>query len=982
MHNDTIKSLSEKSERLVVAWNNTIKPIVSEYVREQATTLQRIRENIETLINKPGKPAEKDLCAFHARNLELLKSLNPNLKSKTEIKDFLNTLKAGLMMDADNLDSIITDSYTNGLGYTEKASLGSKILRKAGDFLFYIENAPLQINNGIAKFRKKQPKPLKERSHNIYYRDIVKGFLINEYILFSLKSVSEVQKKLTHLAHNLFQLEGQIINDNYNTENVKVNPLVIDDINEDIENINDFFKGYKSEFISHLKKSGTTEFPGFYIRFRKKRNVRNIFSQAEETCKQWDSTLYALYEGWRFREELYTFISTIKNQRSEVLNLYTEKLKKTIHPVIAQKRTYLEQLIKQVPEPDLTNNAMLKHFFTSELYKLHKEGNTQSAVGNFSKTGLEIEKLLQKTEVDVNKALEKMSARSGVVRSPDYMNGIDKSDIYFFSPSEFINYKCIPPFFKSIKLSSDNFKEQFQKIIAEFSDFDQIIDFSLDTAISMVNTQSNQEETILMFKEGMKRSLNILDRTTLIGDDILHMRDNDLEGFYVEFIENIKSLDNNDRILSIYSSLIKLKAIEESKNKRGKIFGGLSQVAKSVGSFIKRQYTMLIDSYYSIRKKLKLDKAPVFVSSEISNYLADINTRIYKLPVIYRYLFENAPVKEINLFLSRRKELEKIETALKDWKSGNYAATLVIGENGCGKTSLLQHYIKTIKGSDKIYYYTIHRFYHSEKDFYTLMQDLFDNENLKTEKDVLQHLELLKGNQIIILDGLERAFIRKPGGFECLQKLLSFIVSTNNMALWVCSVSLHACNYLNKTVSIKENFDYMVELNTLDADEVRNIILKRHRLSGYVVHYDDEQNMTPDNKKAKDRQIQLEKEFFMQLNRFSGSNISLSLYFWLESISKFTDKDLFIKKFSTPDFTFLETLSSEKIYTLLLIVLHGKISVDIHASVCNQSTEKSLKVLTILKEDSILILKGNNYMLNGILYRHVIQLLKSKNLIH
>ena len=89
MHNDTIKSLSEKSERLVVAWNNTIKPIVSEYVREQATTLQRIRENIETLINKPGKPAEKDLCAFHARNLELLKSLNPNLKSKTEIKDFL-----------------------------------------------------------------------------------------------------------------------------------------------------------------------------------------------------------------------------------------------------------------------------------------------------------------------------------------------------------------------------------------------------------------------------------------------------------------------------------------------------------------------------------------------------------------------------------------------------------------------------------------------------------------------------------------------------------------------------------------------------------------------------------------------------------------------------------------------------------------------------------------------------------------------------
>ena len=108
----------------------------------------------------------------------------------------------------------------------------------------------------------------------------------------------------------------------------------------------------------------------------------------------------------------------------------------------------------------------------------------------------------------------------------------------------------------------------------------------------------------------------------------------------------------------------------------------------------------------------------------------------------------------------------------------------------------------------------------------------------------------------------------------------------------------------------------------------------------------------------------------------------LELFFWLESISEFTDKELFIKRFVSPDFAFLETLTADKIYTLLLIVLHGKITVEIHASFCNQSTQKSLRILTILKEDSLLILKGDDYMLNGILYRHVIQLLKSKNLIH
>jgi len=209
---------------------------------------------------------------------------------------------------------------------------------------------------------------------------------------------------------------------------------------------------------------------------------------------------------------------------------------------------------------------------------------------------------------------------------------------------------------------------------------------------------------------------------------------------------------------------------------------------------------------------------------------------------------------------------------------------------------------------------------------------------------------------------------------------LSFIVSTNSQALWICSVSQNACNYLNKTISLKENFDYIVELDNLTSDEIRKIVLKRHRLSGYIVQYEDDIKTSENNKNTKDRQSQLEKDFFMELNRFSNSNISLSLYYWMESISKFTDKELFIKRFISPDFAFLETLSAEKIYTLLLIVLHGKITVDIHAAICNQSAAKSLKILTILKEDSLLILKGANYMLNGILYRHVVQLLKSRNL--
>lgn len=988
MQSDIIRNLNLRTEKLVEAWNHTYGRMISDNIQEQLAIFDGIRKNIEALKAKEEKKgvthnlSPLDLYEFHASNLLLLKTLYPKLKTKSETTAFLETVKAGLQKDIDCLERNIKDVYTPGLTYTDKGIGSSHLLKKTGNFFYHFRTIPQYIRNGFARLFRMTPKPLKPRYHTIHYQHIIKGFLLDEYISNVKINVFEIQKKLAKLASTLFAQESTIINLNYQFDNIASDSFRFNEVNNIPSVIENLYENFKPTFLTLLEKSGTWEFPRFYIRFKQRRNYKQVCEQIDATYKLWDSTFYAFYEDWRFREELFTFISAIQYQQSEVLKNYRTKLNKTLNPVITSKRAYLKQLMEQVPNPENIDSSSLKHFFISELYKLQKAVQKQSVVDDFNKVSAEIEKLLLKIGFDVEEALSKMPDKSGVVRSPNYEKGIRKSDIYFFSPNEFIDYKCIPPFISNVKTIIDNFKENFREIIDEFSDFDQIIDFSLDTAVSMVNSQSNREETVLMFKEGMKRSLNILDRITEISNDLAHPGAKALADSYMGFIENVKELDNNDSILSIYSSVLKSKALRESKDKRKKVFIYLSSSVLFLGSSLKKQIATLASHYTAIRKKLKLDKAPVFVSSEISNYLADINRRIYKLPVIYRYLFENAPVKEVNLFFSRQQELEKIDTALKNWKSGNYAATLVTGENGGGKSSLLQHYIKTVKGSYKVYYYAVNRFFHRENDFIELMREIFDNKELENEKDVIELFNLAQGQQIIVIDGLERTFLRKPGGFECLHKLLSFIVSTNNQVLWICSASLHACNYLNKTISLKENFDYIVELNNLTADEVRKIVLKRHRLSGYIVQYEDNTKTSEHNYDAKDRQIQLEKEFFFDLNKFADSNISLSLYYWLESISEFTDKHLYIKRFTSPDFAFLETLSAEKIYTLLLIVLHGKITVDIHASVCNQSTAKSLKVLTILKEDSLLLLKGDNFILNGILYRHVIQLLKNRNLIH
>ena len=59
------------------------------------------------------------------------------------------------------------------------------------------------------------------------------------------------------------------------------------------------------------------------------------------------------------------------------------------------------------------------------------------------------------------------------------------------------------------------------------------------------------------------------------------------------------------------------------------------------------------------------------------------------LPEIYRLLFRLAPVEDQRFLMGREQELAGLEQALKDWETGRFAACLVVGARGSGKTSLL-----------------------------------------------------------------------------------------------------------------------------------------------------------------------------------------------------------------------------------------------------------------------------------------------------
>jgi hypothetical protein len=209
---------------------------------------------------------------------------------------------------------------------------------------------------------------------------------------------------------------------------------------------------------------------------------------------------------------------------------------------------------------------------------------------------------------------------------------------------------------------------------------------------------------------------------------------------------------------------------------------------------------------------------------------------------------------------------------------------------------------------------------------------------------------------------------------------------TSRQIFWITTSTLYAWEYLDKTINISDHCGYVIKIRELGYEEIIEIILKRHRVSGYNIYFEPSPKDLVDKnyKKLPDdaKQDYLRKEYFKNLIKFAKSNISLALLFWLRSTQNVTVDTITIKSLYDLDFSFLASLSSAKMFTLNLLVLHDGINEDIHSLIFNQPQKQSRLLLYLLLDDGVIIKDGDNYLINPLLYRQTVSMLQAKNIIH
>ena len=356
--------------------------------------------------------------------------------------------------------------------------------------------------------------------------------------------------------------------------------------------------------------------------------------------------------------------------------------------------------------------------------------------------------------------------------------------------------------------------------------------------------------------------------------------------------------------------------------------------------------------------KEKLKKAKNFIyklfdiydNSEIS-VIEEAEEKV-ELPQDYLERFSLYAIQNKDFLKGREKELKSLELAYENWKIVN-SPLLVVNNPGEGGTSLL-HASTYIYPTAKILEtnFSIDSY---QQLITTLCRFLQISESYSTLEELENHIILSEENHVIILENIERLFIRRVKGFDLLEDFLLFLHATKSKIYWIISINKYSFYYLNSVKFFSSHFPSIIHINPVSKELLKEEILIRNE--GYNLVFlkanTISKKLDKELKKVtkEERQELLKKLFFKKLSDFSKGNISKAILYARDSAYKVKEKTVYIKPYETKE---LENLSLNELFILEAIFQHRSLTIDeLNIVLRNSSRQSRLSIEKLLEKNVI-----------------------------
>lgn len=351
--------------------------------------------------------------------------------------------------------------------------------------------------------------------------------------------------------------------------------------------------------------------------------------------------------------------------------------------------------------------------------------------------------------------------------------------------------------------------------------------------------------------------------------------------------------------------------------------GAVSAIARSTAAF----HRLLVRIGW--RAEPMREVAEVVVRPTLPASLAGDDTTD-AVSALYAHLFRQDPVEDPRFLVGRGPELQAISDARARWEAGHSAAVLIIGERGSGKSSLLNCAISgPLDGLEVVRAEFHHRLSTPE----ALRVFVAGVVGAPSEHGLEEHLTARR--RVVVLEEVERAFLRRIGHFEAVRELQRLITSTSRSVLWVLVTNGVAFRLLDPAVRFGEGFSHRIDAGAASADELRSAILFRHHLSGLRVRF----RAAPRTRATARAQAWLhrhdpEQEFFATLAARSDRVYRTAFRLWLRHVERASDGSLSVGPIADEDTDALVAgLGLAHLFTLLAVLQHGSLTPDEHAAV-------------------------------------------------
>lgn len=323
-----------------------------------------------------------------------------------------------------------------------------------------------------------------------------------------------------------------------------------------------------------------------------------------------------------------------------------------------------------------------------------------------------------------------------------------------------------------------------------------------------------------------------------------------------------------------------------------------------------------------------------------------------QLPDEYLERFTLYALQNKDFLKSREEELKSLELAYENWKIVN-SPLLVVNDPGEGGTSLL-HASTYIYPTAKIL--ETNQAIDSYKKLISILTNILRiDEDFKSLKDLEKYIQSSDENHVVILENIERLFIRRIRGFDLLEDFLLFLHATKSKIYWIISINKYSFYYLNRVKYFSSHFPSIIHLKPISKQQLKEEILNRN--NGYNLVFLKPNKITKKFEKQlkkatkEERQVLLENLFFKRLFSFAKGNISKAILYARNSAYNVKEKAVFIKPI---EIKVLEELSLNELFILEAIFQHRSLSIkELNIVLRNSDRQSRLSIEKLLEKQLI-----------------------------